>query len=243
MELNIATFNIQHGRIHPHYLATKEELVDPRQMAEVIREMGADICGLNEVYNQDENGLGNQAKIIGEALGMHWVFGAAIPLRSGGLYGNALVSKYPIVASRTVPIVTLPEERPEGRHYEDRVLLIATVEAEGREITVMSCHFGLNPLEAERARETVLAEAKKISGPVIFMGDLNLTPEEEDIRLLSEYFTDSHRAGEGEMLTFPSHDPRIKIDYIFARDAKILTSEVFPRVCADHLPVCAKIEF
>jgi len=240
MQLSVATYNIQHGRIHPLYLETQQETVDAVRMAEVIREMDVSVCGLNEVYDRVP-GLGNQAQIIGEHLNWHHAFTEAISLSRGGLYGNALVSAHPIVALRSVPIVTRPEERGPEKHYENRVLLIATLDVNGTEVTVMSCHFGLNPLEADRATETVLREAEAIRTPLIFMGDLNLTPEHPNIRKLAEFFTDSATVGDGNRFTFPSHAPVKKIDYIFAKNCEIIASDVPEKVCSDHLPVRATV--
>ena len=241
MRLSIGTYNIQHGRVYPHWLETKKEILDFKGMADVIRRMDVSICGLNEVRNEKEGGSVDQAEEIARYLGWNHGFAAAIPIKKG-YYGNGLVCKYPILTLDRVPIITLPEERTEGEWYEDRVLLIAKLDIDRTAVTVMSCHFGLNPLEAQRATETVLRESEKINTPLIFMGDLNLTPDSPLIAKLRMVFTDRQNAGEGNMFTFPSVNPNRKIDYIFAKNCRILSSDVPPLVCADHLPVRAEIE-
>ncbi|MBO5222222.1 MAG: endonuclease/exonuclease/phosphatase family protein [Clostridia bacterium] len=241
MNLSIATFNIQHGKDYAHYKATGEEKIDLKLMADTIRAMNVSVCGLNEVRNQEEGGLVNQAKVIGEHLGWNYAFVSAIPIKNG-YYGNALVSRYPITAVKSVPIVTTPEERGEGKHFENRVLLVATVQAEEKQITVMSCHFGLNPSEMDKAVQIVLDEGETVTTPMVFMGDLNLMPDNFRIQKLREAFTDSATVGEGDMLTFPSIDANRKIDYIFAKNCKLLSSEVPQLVAADHLPIKAVIE-
>ena len=241
MKIKAGTFNIQHGKDYRHFLETGKERIDLQLMADTIRAMDVDFCGLNEVRNQDGEGLCNQAKIIGNLLGWESVFTAAIPIRNG-FYGNALVSRFPIRTVKAIPIETLPEERTAEPHYENRVLLIAELEAEGTVITVTSCHFGLREIEKNRAVETVLRETEKITSPLLFMGDLNLTPEKPQIRRLAEHLQDTAAAGSGEMLTFPSENPNRKIDYIFAKNCKILSAEVIPLVAADHLPVRAELD-
>ncbi|MBP3300014.1 MAG: endonuclease/exonuclease/phosphatase family protein [Clostridia bacterium] len=238
MELKIATFNIQHGRDHPHGLKTGEEKIDLALMAETIRKMDVDLCGLNEVRNQD---FCNQAEEIAKILGWHYVFCPAIEIRNG-TYGNALVSRFPIKAVRAVPITTSFLERNPLKWYEDRVILVATVDVEGKEITVMSSHFGLHEIEMEKATQTVLREAEGIASPLLFMGDLNMTPDDEKIRRLQGFFTDSATVGTGNLWTFPSHEPDRKIDYIFAKNARVLSCEVPNLVAADHLPVKAILE-
>ena len=142
---------------------------------------------------------------------------------------------------KTVPIRTAPEERLDGKWFEDRVLLIAVLDVKGTDVTVMVCHFGLNPLEGARATETVLREAEKITSPLLFMGDLNLTPQDENIKKIASVLTDTARDNEAQ-LTFPAHQPKIKIDYIFVKNCTATTSQVPPIIAADHRPYRAEIE-
>lgn len=239
MKLNVATFNIQHGKDFPHYLETKKEKINLQLMADTIRAMKVDLCGLNEVYGQSE-AYGDQIDRLKEELGWHGVFAKAIEIPRG-TYGNGLVSRYPIKSVKTVPIQTSFKERPLGKWFEDRVLLIAVLDVEGTEVTVMVCHFGLNALEADRATETVLREGEKISTPMIFMGDLNLTPDDERIRRIAAAFTDTAEDSEHQQ-TFPSDKPNIKIDYIFAKNCKVLSSQVPAAVASDHRPFRAELE-
>lgn len=241
MRIKAGTFNIQHGKDYPYFLDTGRERIDLGLMAETVRKMDVDFCGLNEVRNQTGAGLCNQAEAIAAKLGWHWAFVPAIAIKHG-FYGNGIVSRFPIREVRAVPIQTTAKERDGAPHYEDRVLLIATLEAEGREITVFSCHFGLNDIEQEKAVQTVLREAEGITSPLLFMGDLNLQPKEEKIARLAEKLTDTAAMGAGDLLTFPSADPDRKIDYIFVKNATPLTSEVVPIVAADHYPLRAEIE-
>ena len=93
MGVSVGTYNILHGLNYPKWLNGTEE-IDLTLVSDAIREMKLDICGLNEVRNQEEvPGLCNQAKVIAENLGYHYVFGKAINYR-GGEYGNALVTRH-----------------------------------------------------------------------------------------------------------------------------------------------------
>jgi endonuclease/exonuclease/phosphatase family metal-dependent hydrolase len=143
MELNVGTFNIQHGKDHLHFLQTGEEVIDLKKMADVIRSANLDVCGLNEVRNDGAVGGAYQAKVIAEALGYHFAFAKAIDHR-GGEYGNALVSRYPIEQVCLVPIAVEQADRIAGQHFENRVLLCATLLVDRNLLTVLVSHFGLN---------------------------------------------------------------------------------------------------
>ena len=54
MKLKIGTYNIQHGKHHGHFLKGGREVIDLPGDAAVLRGAGLDICGLNEVRNQEQ---------------------------------------------------------------------------------------------------------------------------------------------------------------------------------------------
>ena len=127
--LRILTYNIHHAE-------GTDGLLDPARIAAVLRESEADVVGLNEVYHPWSAGgevpLLNE---IAEALGMHAVFGAALPNPPGSPfqapYGNALLSRFPL---RQVSTYRLPA--PEGR--ESRGVVAAESRSERRGSGVMS---------------------------------------------------------------------------------------------------------
>ena len=78
------------------------------------------------------------------------------------LYGNAIISKYPILSTRYVHIAThtidpnnpSTQVGPDSR--ERRVLLIAEIDVAGEVLTVISTHFGLQQDERELALAKVV---------------------------------------------------------------------------------------
>ena len=66
----------------------------PSRVAEVIRELNADVVALQEVIGAGPNGAG-QAEEIGAALGMGWVMTSVRHLRNH-LFGNVILSRFPI---------------------------------------------------------------------------------------------------------------------------------------------------
>lgn len=243
MKLKIGTFNIQHGRDHARYLVDGEERIALLGVADVIRAHGIEVCGLNEVRNQSGGeGLCDQARVIADALGYHSYFARAIDIPKGE-YGNAIVSKYPIDSVRTVAIPSpAPDQRRGPYHYESRVLLIAELMIEGKVLTVLSCHFGLNDEEISLAIDTIRAALREVQGAVVLMGDFNLTPDTAHYARLAALLKDTAK-NPALPLTFPSEAPERKIDYLFVSDAVGVGEITVPETLqSDHRPYFAELE-
>jgi hypothetical protein len=92
----------------------------------------------------------------------------------------------------------------------------------------------LNPaLAAENARPTILA------------GDLNDVPDSPAIKVLQPHWTDA-TAGQPDP-TWPSDQPRLKIDYVFFRPAdgwRVVEKQVINHsVASDHRPLLVVLEW
>jgi len=129
------SFNIQHGFDHK----TKAGICFGT-MADVIRKINPDIVGLNEV-----RGRGNSAEYTAQAetlaamLGYHCYFGRSIYVSGTEPYGNAVLSKYPIVSAG---IIRIPDPVPCGSHVESRTITRAKVELpDGNRFAAYTSHF------------------------------------------------------------------------------------------------------
>lgn len=244
--MRIGTFNIQHGVDHATRLASGDSIVNLDLMADYIQQLQLDICGLNEVYDCPMDGeFPKQAAYMGDKLGYYHAFAKAIDVRPGYPYGVALVSKYPILSTRCVPITLAEEDREyEGGYYENRVLLIAELDVHGKPLTVMVSHFGLNPDEALLAAETVLQQIPLIQTPIVLMGDFNVTPDRPEIQAISTLLNDTASLIEGPEYTWPSHEPDRKIDYVFiSKDLQATGCRIPDRVVSDHRPVVVELTY
>ena len=237
MRIKIGTYNIQHGVDRLHYLKTKEWKVDLPAVVEAIRTMDLDICGMQEVYNHYELDWGKeQAKVIAESLGYHYAFAKGGTFRWGEC-GNALISKYPILSTRLIPLHISDEQRVDGRLYEDRVILVVELEVNGKGITVMCTHYGLYGDEINLAIAATREIVKDCKTPLLFMGDLNFGPNEGHYAKLCEILTDTAVSMNKVENTFPSEAPNNRIDYIFTNgQIKIVDACVPDLVVTDHRP-------
>jgi endonuclease/exonuclease/phosphatase family metal-dependent hydrolase len=229
--MKIMSFNTQHCN---NYL---EQKIDYQIMANAINEVGADIVGLNEMFDQGSE-FGRQTEKLAELTGLKYhYFAKACAIGDEGEYGNGFLSRYKIVKSKTITIPD-PEPRKYKGYYETRCVLVAELE---NGVTVLVSHFGLNPDEQENAVKTILENLPKEK--CVLMGDFNVSPDNEVLKPIREKMTDVASIFSDEGLSFPSDNPKIKIDYIFvSSDLKVNYAEVLPIVASDHRPHIAEIE-
>ncbi|WP_322183867.1 endonuclease/exonuclease/phosphatase family protein [Neglectibacter caecimuris] len=244
MKLRFMTYNIQHG-INYHRQKELErrggiwqEPVDLALMAEEIRRQKADIVGLNEIFGGGPSPeYTGQAEQLAAMLGCHCYFASALRL-GGNPYGNAILSRFPILEAKTIGIPD-PPVRDEDAYYETRCVLRARF-AEG--FTVLISHFGLAKAEARNAVETVLSLLREEKGPVVLMGDFNLEPDSPILAPLFEELTDTAALFPCPLKSWPSDEPEQKIDYIFVKNAQALEADIPPVEASDHRPHTALIE-
>ncbi|MBR3928687.1 MAG: endonuclease/exonuclease/phosphatase family protein [Clostridia bacterium] len=230
--MRLMTYNIQSGR-------DAFRKLDLSASEKTVREFAPDLLALNEVRMKTRDvGDVEQAKALAESLHMHFFFAKAINY-NGGEYGVALLSKFPILHAEAIPVPSLPLFRRELR-YEDRVLLKAELDVSGKSVFAFVSHFGLSNAERESATMLFEKEIAKIEGPAIFMGDLNMTPEDALIGRIKTHLTD---LSENEsFMTHHTLSLKDRIDYIFASRHFTLEKVFCPySTASDHLPIVADV--
>ena len=224
-----------------HCLNYKERVIDFSIMAETIKSCGADIVGLNEMRDKGEAEYYTaQTEELSRLTGLeHFFFAKAIDVKGNNPYGNGILSRYPIISAETIPVPSpKPEEREASGYYESRCLLKARLECG---LTVLVIHFGLNPDEQRLAVKAVLENLE--SEKCILMGDFNVTPDNEVLAPIRARMNDAAEAFREPLLSFPSDEPKIKIDYIFlSHDIDLLEADIPAIVASDHRPHTAEIE-
>ena len=232
MQLHLMSFNTQHCL---NYL---EQRIDFEIMARAILACGADIVGLQEMRSESEHpDYAAQVEELSRLTGMPYCyFAEAIRFPNGGPYGNALLSKIPILRAESILI---PEPDPHGYrgYYEQRCVLRAELEGG---ITVLVTHFGLNQDERESAVATILPLIPERR--CILMGDFNLCPDDPLLLPIRERMTDTASFFSSPLLSFPSDAPDRKIDYIFVTpDLAVAAADIPAIVASDHRPHTATV--
>lgn len=228
--MKIMSFNTQ------HCLNFLEQKVDYDIMARAIEDVGADIVGLNEMYDEG-SAFGAQTQKLSEkcSLKNHY-FAKACELDNEGTYGNGFLSRYKIVEARTI-LIPDPEPRAYNGYYETRCVLKARLE---NGYTVLVVHFGLNPDEQENAVKTILEHLE--NEKCILMGDFNITPDNPLLAPIKERMRDTSIGFCENKPSFPSDKPKIKIDYIFVSpDIEVVSADIPKIIASDHRPHIAEI--
>lgn len=128
-----------------------------------------------------------------------------------------------------------------------RGVVAALIGRSGYRLTAASVHLGLSdPERLAHARDLTDRILPGLRAPVLLGGDLNEPPEGRAASWLAERLWDAFAAaGVGPGDTFPSRDPRARIDYLFVPGDVTMTRAVVDREAAeasDHLPLVADLE-
>ena len=113
--LRVMTYNIYGARA-----TSPANAADLDAIAEVIRRQNPDFVTLNEVdvFTNRTGKDVHQARDLAEKLGMEWHFSKAID-RDGGEYGDAVLSKYPILEKRSYRLPCAAEQPGEDGGGEE----------------------------------------------------------------------------------------------------------------------------
>lgn len=245
MELKIMTYNIMSGRDyykleHCGIGWMSPEVVNPSLVAEVIKENGADIVGMNEVH--DAGGIfDNQTERIAKEAGYDYCYFAKAIMDGESPYGNAILSKYPIVEVETVELAA--GDPNEDRRCEARSIANVTIDVEGQKVKVMTSHFGLLESEKDTAMKAIKEIINNSPYPCILMGDFNMEPNEDRIIELKNILKDTAPDEiDKNWYTFSSDKPYMKIDYIFVdKNIEVKSAGPVEAEPSDHKPYVAEI--
>lgn len=229
-ELKVLSYNIHHG-------FDTYGVPGPEGIARVIEQIDADIVGLQEVgrgWNVN-GGVDLMAWLEWRLPQYHAVYG---PM-NGDLWGNAILSKYPISDWGW-------ERFPIRLSTFQRGLTWASIPTVRGELLVVTTHFSSHPgYELDRSGQAgdLLSfwEGRPLS---IIVGDINARPHEDPVlRLIADGLLDVPAAhGLGETYTFAADDLHERIDYIFTSPEIRSVSAAVPFTRAsDHLPVVATV--
>ena len=226
----IMTYNIRHGQ-------GLDGKVDLARIADRIAASGADLVGLQELDRGTARVAGvDQVAELAERTGMRAAFSKSIDLR-GGVYGNAILSRLPILAERCC---ALPGKEPRS------TLACEVGLPGGGELRFAVTHLDLvaEPrLESAQVLDDFLAGLRPL--PTILCGDFNASPES---RTLLAFTQNGWAVCPGDQLSasYPADEPEIRIDYILSRG--LASHMVLADACvgdealaSDHRPVMASL--
>jgi len=223
--LTLVTYNI-------HSAIGTDRRFSAERIAEVLMETQADVIALQEVPLGGAR-VPNVLAYLQSVTGFTAVPGPTANLPQG-LYGNAMLSKYPVTAVRTI---NLSFGRREPRGALDTDLL-----CNDHPLRLVSAHLGLRPAERRWQIRQLLEKFDTEDMPVVLMGDINeWFVWGRPLRWLTSHFQQAPAPA-----TFPSRRPIFSLDRIWIRPHHRLVkvrahNSPLARVASDHLPLVAHI--
>lgn len=233
IDVRIATYNIHRSR-------GMDRRVSPPRIADVLREIDADIIALQEVVGAGPSGSG-QAEEIGALLGMGWVMAPVRQLRKH-LFGNVVMSRFPVVHHTQYDL--------SWRTCEERACQRADLDVgDGRLLHIYNVHLGTAVLERryQAPRLAAFVHDRRIEGPKIILGDFNEWMRGLATRTLSSLFESIDiREHLRRRRTYPGFFPVLHLDHIYYEGHVEVRSVDLPRnrralIASDHLPLVANL--
>jgi endonuclease/exonuclease/phosphatase family metal-dependent hydrolase len=240
--VRLVTFNTHHG-------VGEDQRHDLPRLATLLASVDADVICLQEVDRHfgDRSEDVDQALLLSRALDMQLAWGPAIDEPREGRqprqYGNALLSRLPILISDVHPL-------PGGG--EPRSALRTMLELDGGTLWVTATHLTTRSPQ-ERGEQVAALAGLHTEGMAagVLVGDFNARPEAPELAGLRERFSDAWElAGDrddqarwrfwrDDGRTYPAHAPHRRIDQVWVSPGVTVAAAhvVDAGGASDHLPL------
>ncbi|MFJ9856542.1 endonuclease/exonuclease/phosphatase family protein [Streptomyces albogriseolus] len=240
--LRVATYNIHAG-------AGEDQVFDLDRTAAALRDLRADVIGLQEVdvHWGERSAFADEARALAEKLRMR-VFFAPIydldPAAEGGerrQYGVAVLSRHPVLHAENHEITRLSTQTPDPVPAPAPGFAEIVIRVKGVRTHVYSTHLDYRADPSIRAAQVgdmldVLADDR---GPGILVGDFNAEPSAPELAPLWHTLRD---AAPDAGPTYPAIAPRKRIDLITVSHGITVTgARTHATDASDHRPVVADL--
>ena len=241
---DVVTFNLYHDRA----------AWPPRKplVVEALRQLDPDVIVLQEVLQHDT--LPNQAEDLAQALGYQAYFISIDPPGKVRRYGNAILTRAPVLARGWVPLRPLQDSRSAGW---------VRIEHAGKPVTVYATHLHHQDDDAGRAMrreqlDDLLALVSRTSAgtPSIIAGDFNSAAGNPELSVLQPQFVEAFTALHPDdthptLNPFYFKDDHRRIDHVYVQQTAwtpleariVLDREGAPGVWpSDHFGVFVRLQ-
>jgi len=239
--LRLVSFNVHHG-------VGVDGRHDLGRLTRLLAATDADVICLQEVdrHFDARSELADQAAELAAALDRELAFAASLQVADGGQYGNALLSRLPVLDTE---VHRLPGAG------EPRTALRAVVQVDGGALTVITTHLA-NRSHADRAAQAAVL-ADLADGVGVVVGDLNADAGAPELAALRARLTDAWTAApdrgdqsrrlslhRGQGCTHPVRRPRVRIDQVWVPAGVTVTAArvLDGSAVSDHHPLQVDLE-
>jgi endonuclease/exonuclease/phosphatase family metal-dependent hydrolase len=224
--IKVATYNIHRG-------IGNDGRFRPERIRAVLAEINADVFALQEVESS-RSGF-DMLYYLSEATGLAPLAGTTLT-RETGDYGNALLTRMPIIEARRIDLSVA------GR--EARGALDVDVVWHGHRLRIVTTHLGLRPRERRTQIRRLLASFRdREADATILMGDLNeWLLWGRPLRWLHAHFEATPAPA-----TFATRMPVFALDRLWVKPRRLLRelavhASPLARIASDHLPLYGVID-
>ena len=229
--LRVATYNI-------HRCRGLDGRTNPTRVAEVIRDIDADVVALQEVIGASQTSPGH-AEELGAMLGMGWAW----PRRHlrGALFGNVVMSRLPIRQHSQCDL--------SWRTCEPRCCQRVDIEIGNDTLHLYNVHLGHGaPRTALPGRRlSAILHDRRVGVPKVVLGDFNEWMRGMATEMLTERLKSIDlRAHLRRRRTYPGVFPVLHLDHIYYEGNVEVVKLELPRtrrslMASDHLPLIAEL--
>ncbi|MFJ5559228.1 endonuclease/exonuclease/phosphatase family protein [Streptomyces sp. NPDC093250] len=240
--LRVATYNIHAG-------AGQDQVFDLDRTAAALRDLHADVIGLQEVdvHWGARSAFVDEARALAEKLRMRVFFAPIYDLEPAGedgerrQFGVAVLSRHPVLHADNHEITRLSTQTPDPVPAPAPGFAEVVVNVRGARVHVYSTHLDYRADPSIRAAQVadmldVLAADR---GPRILVGDFNAEATAPELAPLWRTLRDAAPGGGG---TFPAADPVKRIDLVtVSPDVGVAGARTVTTEASDHRPVVADL--
>ena len=227
--LRVATWNV-------HGCVGRDGRHDPARTSAVLAELDADLVALQEFAYPADIALETRTPVVLSALEDYQCVLGPTRTRAARCFGNVLLSRHPI---REVQRLDLSQRR-----REPRGALVATLDAGGLPVHVLSTHLGLRLGERRLQVARIVEWIEELSASfLVVLGDFNdWLPGRSLVHALDERLGAAPRPR-----SFPARWPLLPLDRIWVHPRRALLElethvSDLSRQASDHLPVVAQLQ-
>jgi endonuclease/exonuclease/phosphatase family metal-dependent hydrolase len=229
--MRIVTYNIHKAR-------GMDGRTSIKRIGNVLAELHADIIALQEVFSVCDAAEG-QVETLASELGLNAAFGCTRH-HKGRPYGNAILTRWPILQSDDMDIT--------WQHRERRGCIRADLKTPRGTLHVFNIHMGTSYFERRHQVRSLLSSKQlhdDLKGPRVLVGDFNEWIKGLTTRMLKEKFESLNlELHVRRRRSYPGLLPLMHLDHIyFERPLHVEKAELIrtrlSKLASDHLPLVA----
>jgi endonuclease/exonuclease/phosphatase family metal-dependent hydrolase len=159
-----------------------------------------------------------------------------------------VLSRWPVQATRVVPLTLPAAVDSAARAPEARVLVHVILATPHGDLHIVNTHLDQQAHSVARNAQVLQLLAYSAhdvprSAPLVLGGDLNARPDAPEVRALGAGFDDAWTScGNGAGLTFRSDRPDRRIDYLMLARVRCTSAQVVTTELSDHRPLVIDVE-